>query len=184
MPPQTALMPATYSLLDDLENLTVEDSQGRVFTYAPIADYPGWKLLEPWGRVCNPSQHPGHAVGGVFLPGQVLIHPVSTDNATIVTREFYPLIYDTLILDYAMADGAVTGSNGVLVSIMLTNEYNESIVVVPPTKVTQNRWTEQAVDLSRFIGQRVTLRLEVDAIGNTSYDWLEVELFLELAQQQ
>ena len=118
----------------------------------------------------------GHAVRGSYVPGQVLIHPVSIESATTVTREFSPLTHDTLTVAFALADGAVAGSNGVELFVELLDENDRSVVLIHPTKVGENRWSQQTVDLSSYVGQRVTLRLEVDALGKTGYDWLEIQL--------
>ena len=126
--------------------------------------------------MCDPATRPGHTVGGTHAPGQVLIHPVSSDLATVVTRVFSSLPYYSANIAFAMADGAVHGSNGVELSLELLDESGRSIWLVPPTKVSRNEWAHRTVDLSLYVGRRVTLRLKVDALGKTGYDWLEVQL--------
>ena len=126
--------------------------------------------------MCDPATRPGHTVGGTHAPGQVLIHPVSSDSATVVTRVFSSLPYGSASIAFAIADDAVHGSNGVELSLELLDESGRSIWLVPPTKVSRNEWEHRTVDLRTYVGRQITLRLKVDALGKTYYDWLEVQL--------
>ena len=177
---------ADYSLLDDLQNLTVTDSQGRRFQYFRDPHL-GWHL-DPWGLVADASmwcsaRGDDCTVDGTYASGQVFIHPVSNDAATIVTKTFSLLAHGTLTIAYAMADPSVSCSNGVQILVALIDENGHSVVLVPPTKVVSNRWARQTINISSYVGQRVSLRLEADAIGQDTCDWLQIRLTLSRKNQ-
>ena len=181
---------ADYSLLDDLLNLTVTAGQGQRFQRFQDPAQLGWHL-DPWGVVADAHMlckvrklwEPDCTVGGTYALGQVFVHPVSDHVATVVTRAFPSLAYDTLTIAYAMADPSVSCSNGVQILVALINENGHSVVLVPPTKVVSNRWARQTINISSYVGQRVSLRLEADAIGQDTCDWLQIQLTLSRKNQ-
>lgn len=115
-------------------------------------------------------------VQGLVQNDQVSIHPDTSKLSTHVSVCIDRLHYRHLLVEYALADNALPGSNGVDFTIFA---FSDSIWrTLIEAHVTKNRWIKFSVDLEGFRYQKTVFELIVGGHGTTSHDWLKVRFIL------
>jgi hypothetical protein len=125
------------------------------------------------GRLVGPSDLP---VGGQSLPGQVILHPYSseTDSTLVFALPHQP--YRAMKTSFGLADEAAPFSNGVDYAMSVSVDGGLSFIELVHTTVTTNTWRSELVDLPS--SQDLVLKLSASARQDATFDWLQVNLVL------
>jgi tetratricopeptide (TPR) repeat protein/4-amino-4-deoxy-L-arabinose transferase-like glycosyltransferase len=117
-------------------------------------------------------------VQGAAQDNQVQFHPFSNHQDTSITIAIADNPYSILRTAYALADEAVGRSDGVDYAIAVSADGGRTYVSLLQVEVSQNVWSTQALDLSAYLDQDLTVKLVSSSRGNENYDWLQVTLGL------
>ena len=115
-------------------------------------------------------------VGGQSLPGQVLLHPYSSEVDSTLIFDLPNQPYRVLKTSFGLADEAAPFSNGVDFTVSVSTDGGGSFADLIQTAVTTNTWHSELVDLPD--SQDLVLKLNASAQLDITYDWLQVKLDL------
>lgn len=124
-------------------------------------------------RLVGTSQLP---VGGQSLPSQAHLHPYSSEIDTTLVLTVPNNVYSTLKTSWALADEAVSHSNGVDYAVSVSTDGGQTFMELLRSRVTSNAWSSQLVTLPP--SESLVLRLSSSALQDATYDWLQVSLVL------
>jgi tetratricopeptide (TPR) repeat protein len=124
-------------------------------------------------RLIGHSEQP---VGGRSLPGQVILHPYSSDTSSTLTFSLHNYYYKFLKTWFGLADGALPRSKGVEYTVSVSVDGGITFVDLVHSTVTTSTWASVLVELPD--AQNLVLKLSSSAIGNYGYDWLQVRFDL------
>lgn len=125
------------------------------------------------GRLMGRSELP---VDGDTLPGQVHLHPYSSEMDSTVVFSLTDQPYHTLKTSYALADEALLNSNGVDYAVSVSVDGGQAYTKLVSTTVTTNVWRSTVVDLPA--SEDLVVRMRSSARLDATYDWLQVSLVL------
>ena len=125
------------------------------------------------GRLVGSSELP---VGGQNLPGQVILHPYSSEVDSTLIFDLPNQPYRVLKTSFGLADEAWTNSNGVDYTVSVSVDGGQSFTDLIHTTVTTNIWRSEVVDVTP--SQDLVLKLSASARQDAKFDWLQVNLVL------
>jgi hypothetical protein len=145
------------------------------FSNSTIYGYTNMSFVDGLGHLLISSQPSSlHTVGGTLLSDQVLFHPPFLAGNSYLQIIIPNNKYANLSTSFALADGAISKSNGVTYSVRAT-EGSQQLFQLNQL-VTMNSWQKS----SRIIptGSDLTIVLTSDSGASSFYDWLEITLTL------
>lgn len=120
--------------------------------------------------------HSEQPVEGRSLPGQVILHPFSSEVASTLTFSLQNYYYRILKTWFGLADEALPLSNGVDYTISASIDDGQSFIDLVQTTVTTSTWRSVLVELPQT--RNLLLKLSASARGDFGNDWLQVRLDL------
>jgi len=115
-------------------------------------------------------------VDGQSLPGQILLHPYSSETSSTLIFSVHNYNYKYLKTWFGLADGALPHSNGVEFTIRVSVDGGLSFFDLVQSTVNTDIWSTKLVELPQ--GDDLLLQLGASALGNIDYDWLQLRLDL------
>ncbi|MBN1657360.1 MAG: tetratricopeptide repeat protein, partial [Anaerolineae bacterium] len=167
--------------LDD-PHWSLASSLGTLRAYA--GDTPlDWWQDETWVRPYPdpPDTLVGRSVveaGGQVRPDQIFFHPAGASQATRLSFDVRMNQYDALQVGYSLADQVAGLSNGVRLTLQASVDGGGSYTTLWQEHVTGSAWQVHTLPLVEYWGQDLSFRLDVDALGDDSYDWLQTTVRL------
>jgi len=116
------------------------------------------------------------SVGGESLPGQVHLHPLSSDSDSILGFALDGTEYRCLKVSYALADEALHRTNGVDYTVSLSLDHGETFTDVVKATVVSNTWQFTWVTLPT--SKSLEVKLRSSARDDATFDWLQTSLFI------
>ena len=124
-------------------------------------------------RLVGQSELP---VEGRSLPGQVILHPYSSEVDSTLVFNLPNQPYRVLKTSFGLADEALPNSNGVEYTISISVDGGQSFVDLIQTTVTANTWGSEIVNLP--ITHDLMLKVRSSARQDIANDWLQINLVL------
>jgi hypothetical protein len=118
-------------------------------------------------------------VEGRTLPGQVLLHPFSSDKSTQVTFGVGDNPYTTLTTYWGLPDQVADRSNGVGYVVEISQDSGQTFTPLVSAVVTRSTWVSKSTSLIEYQDQNVLFRLTADPMGGYDYDWLQIAFSLQ-----
>lgn len=115
-------------------------------------------------------------VEGRSQPGQIILHPYSSESSSTLTFNLHNYDYKFLKTWFGLADGAIPHSNGVEYTISVSVDGGLSFTDLVQSKVTTDTWHSSLVELPQ--AKDLVLKLSSSAVGDIAYDWLQVRMDL------
>jgi tetratricopeptide (TPR) repeat protein len=171
------------SRLETIQWSLIEQLPALPLVYSGATDMVWWPTKDAWVK---PAPYPSVVVlgksdlpvEGDVLPNQVLLHPFTSEQATRFVFAASDNPYAALQTSYALADNAAGKSNGVEYRIEISTDAGQNFAPLVYAEVTQSTWLSETVSLANYLGQDLMFKVTASALGNYSYDWLQVDVRL------